>query len=108
MCDHQTTCKLVVEALVNANFLCLKSDGTYVRLTEGRSTLSRRHGSTLVVTQQSSQAPAPTYAVGRVGQGRPRHQLVVESLVIPFEMILLDKLHDRASEVPLRQRQSSD
>jgi len=34
----QTTCKLVVEALVNANFLCLTPDGTYVRLSEGRST----------------------------------------------------------------------
>ena len=38
-----TMCKLVLDALVRANFLCLKSDGTYVRLTtEGRSTLPRR------------------------------------------------------------------
>jgi hypothetical protein len=39
---EQTMCKLVLEALVKANFLCLKSDGTYVRLTEGRSTLPGR------------------------------------------------------------------
>jgi hypothetical protein len=31
----QTMCKLVVDALVRANFLSQKSDGTYVRLTEG-------------------------------------------------------------------------
>jgi hypothetical protein len=30
-------CKLVLDALVKASFLCLKSDGTYVRLTEGSS-----------------------------------------------------------------------
>ena len=34
---EQTMCKLVLDALVKANFLCLKSDGTYVRLTEGSS-----------------------------------------------------------------------
>lgn len=39
---EQTICKLVLEALVKADFLCFKSDGTYVRLTEGRSTLPRR------------------------------------------------------------------
>jgi hypothetical protein len=37
-----TMCKLVLEALVKANFLSLKSDATYVRLTEGGSTLPRR------------------------------------------------------------------
>ena len=35
-------CKAVMDALVSAQFLCLKSDGTYVRLTEGASTLPRR------------------------------------------------------------------
>jgi hypothetical protein len=40
--SEQTMCKLVLEALVKANYLCLKSDGTYVRLTEGCSTLPRR------------------------------------------------------------------
>jgi hypothetical protein len=30
------------DALVRANILCRKSDGTYVRLTEGGSTLPRR------------------------------------------------------------------
>ena len=32
---EQTMCKLVLDALVKTRFLCLKSDGTYVRLTEG-------------------------------------------------------------------------
>ena len=39
---EQTMCTLVLDALVKTNFLCLKSDGTYVRLTEGHSTLKRR------------------------------------------------------------------
>jgi hypothetical protein len=30
-----TMCRLALDALVKASFLCLKSDGTYVRLTEG-------------------------------------------------------------------------
>ena len=34
---EQTMCKLVLDALVRTSFLCLKSDGTYVRLTEGSS-----------------------------------------------------------------------
>lgn len=38
---EQTMCKLVLEALVKANFLSLKSDGTYVRLTEGDLTVPR-------------------------------------------------------------------
>jgi hypothetical protein len=38
---EQTMCQLVLGALVKANFLCLKSDGTYVRLTEGSSSLPR-------------------------------------------------------------------
>ena len=38
---EQTMCELVLDALVKANFLCLKSDGTFVRLTEGRSSLPR-------------------------------------------------------------------
>ena len=38
---EQTMCKLVLDALVKANFLCLKSDGTYVRLTEDSSSLPR-------------------------------------------------------------------
>ena len=32
-----TMCKLVLDALVKTRFLCRKSDGTYVRLTEGSS-----------------------------------------------------------------------
>lgn len=36
---EQTMCTLVLDALVKANFLRLKSDGTYVRLTEGGSAL---------------------------------------------------------------------
>ena len=38
---EQTMCRLVLDALVKANFLCLNSDGTYVRLTEGSSPLPR-------------------------------------------------------------------
>jgi hypothetical protein len=34
---EQTMCKLILDALVKTSFLCLKSDGTYVRLTEGSS-----------------------------------------------------------------------
>ena len=34
---EQTICPLVLDSLVKAQFLTLKSDGTYVRLTEGRS-----------------------------------------------------------------------
>jgi hypothetical protein len=32
-----TMCKRVLNALVKASFLCVKSDGTYLRLTEGSS-----------------------------------------------------------------------
>ena len=32
-----TMCKRVLDALVRASFLCLKSDGTYLRLSEGSS-----------------------------------------------------------------------
>jgi hypothetical protein len=38
---EQTMCKLILDALVMAGFLCMKSDGTYVRLTEGSSSLPR-------------------------------------------------------------------
>jgi len=34
---EQTMCTFVLDALVKTNFLCLKSDGTYVRLTDGSS-----------------------------------------------------------------------
>jgi hypothetical protein len=44
---EQTMCKLVLDALVNANFLCLRSDGTYLRLTEGGSALPRPAKATL-------------------------------------------------------------
>lgn len=38
---EHTMCKLVLDALVKANFLCIRTDGTYVRLTEGSWALSR-------------------------------------------------------------------
>jgi hypothetical protein len=38
---EQTMCTLLLDVLVEAQFLTLKSDGTYVRLTEGRSPLRR-------------------------------------------------------------------
>ena len=31
-----TLCKAVLDALVDAKFLCVKSNGTYARLTDGR------------------------------------------------------------------------
>jgi hypothetical protein len=34
---EQTMCKLVLDALVKTSFLCLKSDGTFVRRMEGSS-----------------------------------------------------------------------
>jgi len=33
---ERSVCKAVLDALVDAKVLCLKSDGRYVRLTEGR------------------------------------------------------------------------
>ena len=38
---EQTMCTRVLDALVKAQFLALNSDGTYVRLTEGRPALRR-------------------------------------------------------------------
>jgi hypothetical protein len=32
---EQTICQLVLDSLVNAKFLCVKSDGAYARLTDG-------------------------------------------------------------------------
>ena len=37
----ETMCIAILDSLVKTNFLSLKSDGTYVRLTEGRLLLSR-------------------------------------------------------------------
>lgn len=46
----RATCQIVLQALVDAQFLCIKPDGTYARLTDGdapriraaRATLSTR------------------------------------------------------------------
>ena len=46
----QTMCRLVLDALVRAKFLSLKSDGTYVRLTEGSSPRSRPVKAALTLT----------------------------------------------------------
>lgn len=32
---ERTICKIVLDALVEAKFLCVKSDGSYARLTDG-------------------------------------------------------------------------
>ena len=56
---EQTMCKLVLDALVKANFLCLKSDGTYVRLTEGCSTLPRRPAKATLRSMPPSTTGAP-------------------------------------------------
>jgi hypothetical protein len=34
---ERTICQLVLDSLVDAKFLCVKSDGAYIRLTDGRS-----------------------------------------------------------------------
>ena len=47
---EQTMCKLVLDALVKASFLCLKPDGTYMRLTEGSSPRPRQVKSVLTST----------------------------------------------------------
>ena len=48
------------------------------------------------------------HAADLAGRGRARDQPIVESLVIPFEMIVLDKRRDRASEMALPERVMSE
>lgn len=48
---EQTMCELVLDALVKAGFLCLNSDGTYVRLTEGGESLPRPAKAALKLTR---------------------------------------------------------
>ena len=48
--ESTTMCRLVLDALVRAKFLSLKSDGTYVRLTEGSSPRSRPVKAALTLT----------------------------------------------------------
>ena len=36
-----TLCRLVLDSLVDAKFLCLKSNGTYARLTDGEASRPR-------------------------------------------------------------------
>ena len=38
---ERTLCQLVLDSLVDAKFLCLKSNGAYVRLTDGEITPAR-------------------------------------------------------------------
>ena len=38
---ERTICQAVLDALVNAEFLCVKPDGHYARLTEGHSGRAR-------------------------------------------------------------------
>jgi hypothetical protein len=38
---EQPLCKAALESLIQARFLCIKSDGSYVRLEEGRSMAPR-------------------------------------------------------------------
>lgn len=37
----ESMCRLILDTLVKTNFLCLKPDGTYMRLTEGGISLPR-------------------------------------------------------------------
>ena len=46
----QATCALILGELVKMGFLCLKADGTYVRLTEGRGPVMRTAKATLTPT----------------------------------------------------------
>ena len=45
-----TMCKLVLDALVKASFLCLRSDGTYVRFTEGSASVRQQPKAPLNLT----------------------------------------------------------
>ena len=38
---ERTLCQLVLDSLVDAKFLCLKSTGAYARLTDGETTRAR-------------------------------------------------------------------
>ena len=38
---ERSVCQIVLDALIEANFLCLKSDGSYARLTDGESARPR-------------------------------------------------------------------
>ena len=38
---ERTICQLVLDSLVDAKFLCLKSTGAYARLTDGETTRAR-------------------------------------------------------------------
>lgn len=46
-----TTCELVLQKLVKTKFLCVKPDGQYARLTEGR--ISRPHAAKAALRSQS-------------------------------------------------------
>ena len=54
---EQSMCTEVLDSLVKAKFLCLKADGTYVRLTEGSIPLPRPVKAALTSTLRDAFAP---------------------------------------------------
>ena len=57
-----------------------------------------------VIVQQSAQSRASRYVASHIAGWRSRNQLVVETLVIPFAMVVRDKFRDRAPEMTLPHR----
>jgi len=47
---ERTVCKPILDALVKSGFLCLRHDGTYVRLAEGGASLPRSKKTPLKAT----------------------------------------------------------
>ena len=57
-----------------------------------------------VIVKQSTQSRASRYGAPCVARRRSRNQLVVETLVIPFAMVVRDKFRDRAPEMTVPHR----
>jgi len=50
----EAVCLLAMDTLVQSNFLCLNSNGTYSRLTEGRPSIQRQAKAALKTIPQSA------------------------------------------------------
>jgi hypothetical protein len=50
---ERTLCQAVLDALVDAQFLCRKANGTYARLTEGDTARPRLAKANLMTKQQA-------------------------------------------------------
>ncbi len=62
-----TLCQLVLDLMVDAKFLCLKSDGAYARLTEGE--ISRSRVAKADLKPRDSERQQPSHAGGRAQAG---------------------------------------